>query len=219
MKQKFLTGLIIILPVTITAWILLIMVRLCTRPFAAATKTALSSLQIFQDGFWIFSQAQTIHAVATILILCTLFMVLFLVGFICNKFFFHVVIHAFERLLLKIPILNKVYKACHDFTHVILSPKSSSFSKVVWAPFPTKNQASLGLVTNERVVANSKTYVSVLIPGTPNPTVGFLLLCPEESLVPTNLSIDVGMKWVISCGTSMNEPVMISTHTMAAERK
>jgi uncharacterized membrane protein len=214
MKQRFITGLIIILPLIITVWIFLFLIRVCTQPFAAATQATLSNFQIFQDGCWGFSETQVIFILSTMIILCGLYLILFVVGFICNKFLFHVVIHAFERLLLKVPLFNKVYKACHDFTNVLLSPKSSSFSKVVWIPFPTTNQASLGLVTNERLIVNSKKYTSVFVPGTPNPTVGFLLLCPEELLTPTTLPIDVGMKWVISCGSSMNDPVMRTTYDL-----
>lgn len=218
MKQRFLTGLIIILPLAITAWIVLMLVHLCTKPFEAAATALLEQYKLFQSGWWIFSEEQVIHATTTLFILVSLVVVLFVIGVIGQWLFFHILIKAVDRMMLRIPLVSKVYKACREFTDVLFSQKSSSFSQVVWTPFPTSQQGAIGLVTNEVLLPipgkEATPYTAVLIPGTPNPTVGFLVMCPKESLTPTSLRVDTAMKWVISCGSSETTPVMESTHAL-----
>jgi uncharacterized membrane protein len=217
MKQRFLTGLIIILPVTITIWVISFLVRLWTKPFQNTAAAILEKFDLFQTGWWIFSEGQVIHAATTISILVSLVVILFVIGFIGRWFFFHIIIKAIDGMMLQVPLINKVYKTCREFTDILLSSKSSSFSQVVWAPFPTLSQGAIGLVTNEvllpTVGGEKKPFTAILIPGTPNPTVGFLVMCPKNSVTPTTLSIDTAMKWVISCGSSETTPVMESTHS------
>jgi uncharacterized membrane protein len=219
MKQRFIAGLIIILPLAITVWVISFLVHLCTKPFGDTAVALLVQFKLFQSGWWIFSHEQVLSAASTLSILCGMLIFLFIIGFISHWLFFHVVIKAIDRMVLRVPIVNKVYRACREVTDVLFTSKSASFSKVVWAPFPTQNQSAVGLVTNEVRLPTQggerQTFTSVLIPGTPNPTVGFLIMCPKEKLTQTSLGIDSAMKWVISCGSSETEPVMLSTHDLS----
>jgi uncharacterized membrane protein len=212
MKQRFLTGLIILLPLVITLWILTFFVRLATQPFKAGTEALLKSFGLFQDGWWIFSEQQMLHGTTTLLILFGLFFGLFVLGFLSRWFFIHIAWGGIERLLLKIPFVSGVYKSCRDFIGVIFSPREESFSRVVWFPFPTPEQKALAVVTNEMLLATGEEmpqeFVSVYLPGTPNPTVGFLLLCPKKNILSTDIPVDSAMKWVISCGSSEVETVL-----------
>jgi uncharacterized membrane protein len=91
----------------------------------------------------------------------------------------------------------------------------------VWAPFPTKNQGLLGLVTNTVIVKTAdgqqRKYVSVFPPGSPNPTNCFLLLCQEDSIVNTDLTVEESMKWAMSCGSA--KPAGISKATADLAKK
>lgn len=197
MKQRFLTGLIIILPVTITVWVISFLVRLCTTPFENAASALLEKFDLFQTGWWIFSEEHVVDAATTISILVSLVIILFVIGFIGQWFFFHVIIKGIDHMMLRVPLVNKVYKACREFTDILFSPKSTSFSQVVWSPFPTAQQSAIGLVTNEvylTIGGEKKPFTTVLIPGTPNPTVGFLIMCQKNTITPTSLGIDTAMK-------------------------
>jgi uncharacterized membrane protein len=222
MKHRFLTGLIIILPVTITVWVISFLVHLCTKPFQNAASALIEKFDLFQSGWWIFSEQQLLNATTTLSILISLFIILFVIGFIGQWFFFHIILKAIDRMMLKVPVVNKVYKACREFTDVLFSPKSTSFSRVVWSPFPTPSQGAIGLVTNEVTLpipgGTTMPFTAVLIPGTPNPTVGFLVMCPKNSITPTSLGIDTAMKWVISCGSSETTPVMETTHDIDLQK-
>ena len=215
MKRLFLSGLIIILPIAITGWVISLLIGLCTKPFRSAVEALLSDFSPVQTGWWLFSREQVFQAATTFSILIGLILFLFLIGLVSRWLFLHVLIKGLDHLMLKIPIVNKVYRACREFTDILFSSKSTSFSQVVWAPFPTAQQNAVGLVTNELTLpapdGTTQTFTSVLIPGTPNPTVGFLVLCPKNSLTPTSIGVDSAIKWVISCGSSETDVVMKTT--------
>jgi len=206
MKQRFLTGLVILLPLAITIWILSFFIRFVTQPFKAGIEAVLGNFGLFQNGWWIFTEQQMLHGTTTLLILLGLFLGLFVIGFLSRWFFLHFAWRGVERVLLKVPLVSTIYKSCRDFIGVIFSGRKSSFSRVVWFPFPTPGQKALAVVTNEMLLATDgeipQEFVSVYLPGTPNPTVGFLLLCPKKNVVATNIPVDAAMKWVISCGSS-----------------
>jgi len=212
MKQRFLTGLVILLPLAITIWILALFIRLATQPFKAGTEALLENFGLFQDGWWVFSEQQMLHGTTTLLILLGIFFGLFLLGLLSRWFFVNFAWKGVERLLLKVPFVSGIYKSCRDFIGVIFSTRDPSFSRVVWFPFPTKEQKALAVITNEMLLTTDgslpQEFVSVYLPGTPNPTVGFLLLCPKKDIVPTNIPVDSAMKWVISCGSSEVEKVL-----------
>jgi len=212
MKQRFLTGLIVVLPAAITIWLLSWIVHLVTKPFTEYTELFLARFNLFQDGWWFFSQERMLHATTTLVILVGLCLGLFLVGFISRYLFLNVVWKWIERPLLKVPFISGLYRVCRDFTGILFSSKKSSFKRVVWYPFPSSEQKTMALVTNEITLAtdetNSQDYVSVFLPGTPNPTVGFLLICPKKLIEEVNVPIDTALKWVISCGSSEVQKVL-----------
>jgi uncharacterized membrane protein len=223
MKRHFLAGLIIILPVTITVWVISFLVHVCTKPFRSAFEALLSGIRPLQTGWWIFSQEQVLQTVTTLSILLGLILLLFLIGFVGRWLFLHIVIRGIDHMMLKVPVVNKVYKACREFTDVLFSSKSTSFSQVVWAPFPTASQRAIGLVTNELTLPGPDgkrlNFTSVLIPGTPNPTVGFLVLCPKHTVTPTTIGVDSAIKWVISCGSAETDTVMKTTSLLQQDMK
>ncbi len=206
MKQRFIAGLIILLPIVVTWWLASLVISIATQPFQSLTKSWLHTLGLFQNGlgYGLLSEQQVVSAFSTIFILISLFVVICLIGMLGEWFFIRSFLSLFDRFLLAMPLVRKIYKSCKDFTKILFSDEQKRFSKVVWVPFPHGNNSILGLVTNEISLPseNNKKYVSVLIPGTPNPTVGFLLFFPKEQVEETDIPVDEGMKWVISCGSA-----------------
>ena len=223
MKRRFLAGLIVVLPVAITVWVISFLIGICTKPFRSAVEAILSDVCPIQTGWWIFSPEQILQAATTLSILIGMVFFLFLIGFVGRWLFFHLIIKVIDRMMLKVPVVSKVYKACREFTDILFSSKNASFSQVVWAPFPTADQNAIGLVTNEFTFpgpdGTPQVYTSVLIPGTPNPTVGFLVLCPKDTVTKTSIGVDSAIKWVISCGSSETDTVMKTTSLLTDGRK
>jgi uncharacterized membrane protein len=104
-----------------------------------------------------------------------------------------------DRALMSVPLLNKVYGTVKQVNQSFSSNKSA-FQQVVLAPFPYPGSRSIGFVTGEQHTPSGHKLISVFIPTTPNPTSGFLLLLPAETLVRLDMSVADGIKFVISLG-------------------
>jgi uncharacterized membrane protein len=107
--------------------------------------------------------------------------------------------------LLRVPLLNKIYGTLKQVNEAFSPNKKSSFRQVVLVEFPRAGQYSVGFVTAEQnLEVQLKTrvpVVSVFIPTTPNPTSGFLILVPEESLTKLDMSVADGIKFIVSLGS------------------
>ena len=92
--------------------------------------------------------------------------------------------------------------------HVIVAPGGRSFRKVVLIEYPRKGLWSIAFITQDHVagaesVGMPEDMLTVFVPTTPNPTSGYLLLVPESSVVPVDMSVDEALKMVISLGMVM----------------
>ena len=113
-----------------------------------------------------------------------------------------------EWLLLKLPILNSIYRTSREIGEALWTPKGNMFSKVVLIEYPRKGIFTLGFLTNENTAGcepsakTGKDLLSVFVPTTPNPTSGFLLFIPREDCTVLDMKVSEGMKLVISGGVS-----------------
>ena len=109
-----------------------------------------------------------------------------------------------ERLLMHVPLLNKIYGAIKQVNEAFTGNKDS-FKTVVLVEFPLAGTHSIGFITNDQPddvqkKANQNS-VCVFVPTTPNPTAGFLLIVPEEKVVKLDMSVGEGLKYLISLGS------------------
>lgn len=212
MKKYFITGLIILLPLTFTALVIIFIFNLLTNPFLEMVKAIFEHNNLFVNGFLFLNASQMQSLVAKILILTTLFLGTVFLGLITRWFFFHSLLRFADRLMHNIPIVNSIYRVCQDIIKTIFTTENKSFKQVVLAPFPTSDTQSIGLITREDMpglegtpFANS---VAVFVPTTPNPTSGFLMMYNKDDLIYLDMKVEDAFKYVISCG-------VITTHFTA----
>jgi len=110
-----------------------------------------------------------------------------------------------EEIINRVPVLNRTYGFVKEISQTFLSGRKTMFQRVVLVQFPHEGTYSIGFVTSEAGgEAQAKTkepVVNVFVPTTPNPTSGFLLLVPNEKVIPLEMSVGDGMKMVISGGS------------------
>lgn len=204
MKKDFLTGLAILLPVVLTILIALFFINLLTEPFMGIVRSIFKYYGLMGTSFFFLSSDQIINLISKILVLISLFLVTLLIGFFAQHFFIDVFFRNLDRLIHRIPFVNKIYKAFQEVMHTIFHPTSTTFSQVVLAPYPHKKTYAVGFIAKEALPEGSDTehldLISVFIPGTPNPMMGFNLLYKREQLVFVNTKVDDALKFVISCG-------------------
>lgn len=205
MKKYFLPGLVILLPIAITIWLAHFILTFLTKPFVGGMTALLHRLPL--NG--LLATEQRIHLLAQCLILIALFITTLFIGFVARRYFFRHILSLGDRLLHKIPLVNKVYKTSKEIVQSLLLPNKNAFKQVVMIPFPYKGSYCLGLVSNEAPKscsdAQKQDLVSVFVPTTPNPTTGFLILCPRSELIHLQMRSEEAVKYIVSCAVIQPE--------------
>jgi uncharacterized membrane protein len=135
---------------------------------------------------------------STIALLLTLVLI-GLVGRYGRNYFGKKAIEWTDTVMMRVPLLNKVYGTVKQVNESFHSNKSS-FKQVVLVTFPHARSRSLAFVTGEQKSLGPEKLISVFIPTTPNPTSGFLLLVPESEIIKLDISVADGIKFIISLG-------------------
>ncbi len=204
MKKYFITGMVILLPLAVTIAIIFFIVNFLTQPFIGAVTDFMRNTGVANRGFLFLSPEQLIRYGSQLLILLGLFLCTILLGMIARWFFFKSLISVSDRILHRIPLVNKVYKTTQEIIRTLFVTDKSSFKQVVMVPFPKEGSYVLGLISREspRVCSEGvgKKLFSVLIPTTPNPTTGFLLMYAEEDITFLDMKPEAAIKYVVSCG-------------------
>ncbi|GAB4228018.1 MAG: DUF502 domain-containing protein [Chlamydiales bacterium] len=206
LKTHFITGLVLLLPITLTVIIVAFLVNLLTEPFVGAVRGILESLGIFNRGFWFLTPSQVVHIVSKFLILLFLFVITVLLGIFTRWVLFHYFIRMGDYVLHRIPLINTIYKTSQEVIKTIFTQDTRSFKQVVLLPFPNENTYAVGLVTRENLEGLTLTErAAVFVPTTPNPTSGFLMMAKQEDLIYLDMKIEDALKYVISCGVILGE--------------
>jgi uncharacterized membrane protein len=208
-KKHFLTGLVILLPIAITIAVLLFLINFFTEPFIQMVSDFFHKWNLFPKGFLFLTQDGLIQYGSRIFILLTLFIGTIFLGVLARWLFINSLISLCDKLLHRIPIVNTVYKTSQDIIKTIFVSDKNSFKQVVLVPFPRPGVYVIGLIARESPEACSKAtgeeLISVLVPTTPNPTTGFLLMFKKEELIHVDIKPEDAVKYIVSCGVILPE--------------
>lgn len=202
LKKFFVTGLVILLPLTLTLVIVAFIFNLLTDPFVGMVSGILKHFDLLEGGFWIFSGQELQRYGSQILILVALFLFTAFLGYVARWVFFHYFFRFGEKILNRIPFISTIYKTSQDVINTIFTSQTNSFKQVVMVHFPSKESYTIGLITRESIpqLEKEESYVAVFVPTTPNPTSGFLLMAKQKDLIYLDMKIEEALKYVISCG-------------------
>ena len=203
-KKYFITGLVILLPVAVTLFIVGFIINFLTQPFIGLVSRLLSNWHIINTGFLFLSPEQTIRYGSQLLILIILLFLTVGIGMVTRWFFIKALIQLSDKILHRIPIVNTVYKTSQDIIKTLFVSDKNSFKQVVLAPYPRNGVYAIGLIAREAPPECSakaeQDLISVLIPTTPNPTTGFLLMYKREDLIFLDMRPEDAIKCIVSCG-------------------
>jgi len=109
-----------------------------------------------------------------------------------------------ERVLARVPVLSSIYGAIKQILETVLAQKSNAFRKVVLFQYPRPEVWAIGFLTGkaESQIQNiaDRDVINVFLPTTPNPTSGFLLFVPAEQARELTMTVEEGLKMVVSGG-------------------
>ena len=188
LQRHFLTGLLAITPLAITAWILVNGYRIID----ASLRPWLQRIPGLAESYPDFVLTSIAFAALLLAIVVIGLMTRSLVGVA----FFNLV----ERVIERIPVVKSIFMATKQIASVFLTDKRSAFQQVVIFEYPRRGCYSVGFVTYDEP---DHDLLSIFLPTTPNPTSGYMLLVPREDAVVLPLTIEEGIRLIISGGSVM----------------
>jgi uncharacterized membrane protein len=136
--------------------------------------------------------------------LIVMFAVLTLIGFITAGFAGRALVRLGERFLSRMPVVRSVYGTLKQLFETVLNQSSRSFREVVLVEYPRRGIGAIGFVTGptqgEIQERTEGDLINVFLPTTPNPTSGFLLFVRRKDLIHLDMTVEDGIKLVISGG-------------------
>ncbi len=130
--------------------------------------------------------------------------ILTVIGALTANFFGRLLVDTTEKIMSRMPVIRSIYGTTKQVFDTIAAQNSTSFKEVVLVEYPRKGLWAIAFVATETKGPVAKVMnepmVSVFLPTTPNPTSGFLLFVPRRDLITLDMSIEEGIKYVISAG-------------------
>jgi uncharacterized membrane protein len=133
-----------------------------------------------------------------------LFLAVFIiaVGLVGTNFIGKKVVAIGEGILNKIPVVRVIYTSIKKVVDTVSLTETPSFQKMVLITYPREPLKTLGIVccnTPEGISGDEK-MLNIFVPTSPNPTTGFLFMLPEKDTQPLKMSVEEGLKMIISFG-------------------
>ena len=194
LKNTLLTGLAVLVPVSLTVYIISFLVQFMDGLLLILPRR-------FQPDVFLPFHMPGLGAIIT-------FILVYLCGLTAQSYFGNKMVMMGEGLLEKIPFIRSIYAGIKQIADTMFMDRAS-FKKVVLFQFPSKDVYSVGFVTGtpegelKAKLSQHTNYVSVFMPTAPNPTTGLYMLMPEEELVYLEMTVEEAFALIISAGIVM----------------
>ena len=188
LRHYFLTGIATLLPLSVTVfafWFIIVRLGNLFHP-------------LFQVHPWLARQPGWVATLAGFV----LFLILVLItGWIATGLIGRLTLGWLDKILQRVPIVKSIYSSARQLTDAVFVDRSS-LRKTVIAEYPRHGIFAVGFLTSdERItLADGRKALFVFFPTAPNPTSGWLALIPEAEITETAMSIEDGLKLVVSGG-------------------
>jgi len=190
LRRYLITGLLVWLPIGVTLLVVKLLVDLMDE-----------TLVVLPEAYRP-DQLLGIHIPGLGVVLSVL--VVLSTGVVMAHFFGQQLLAAWEAILNRIPLVRSIYSSVKQLSETLLSSGGQSFRKVLLIEYPRKGLWTLAFQTGTEIgEAQAKTgaeVINVYVPTTPNPTSGFFLMVPRRDAVELEMSVDEGLKMIISMG-------------------
>ena len=190
MKRYFITGVLIWVPLGITAWALKFLISTMDQSLLLLPSSMRPENLV---GLYI-------PGVGTVLTL----LVVFLTGIFTTNIIGQRLVIFWEGVLWRIPVVKSIYYGVKQVSDTLFSSQGEAFRKALLVQYPREGSWTIAFMTGYPGgdVVNHLTgeYVSVYVPTTPNPTSGFFLMMPRSDVIELDMSVDAALKYIISMG-------------------
>ena len=191
LRRYYIAGIVVLAPTALTLWVVWKLFTFFDD--ILGTQLRARGISVFGLGFVLLN------------------LLLLLLGWLTAGLIGRRVFGTWDRLMHRVPLINKIYATLRQIAELLLGPsRSGSFGRVAIVEFPSPGSWGLGFVTSstpgEAGQRTGRELCSVFIPSAVNPTTGFLLLVPEDRVRYLDMTPEQAMKMVVSAGALVPEP-------------
>ncbi len=190
LKNYFFTGLLVILPIFITVYVILFLIR------------GMDAILKFIPVKYLPETYLNFRIPGLGLIFVVI--LVFAVGLLARNIVGRKIVHLGENIVERIPLVRILYAGVKQLLETIFLQKTDAFKRVALVEYPRRGTYVIGFITGESKGEvqdkTDKNMINVFIPTTPNPTSGFYMLVPDDELVVLNMSVEDAFKLIISGG-------------------
>jgi len=196
LRAYFLAGIFVTAPIGLTIYLTWIFLQ-----FVNDKVSALIPEEYDPFDAMILPGMEIIRPLISLVILGIAFI---MIGWFARNFLGRMIYELAEYILERMPVIRGIHATIKQIFETIMASQSQAFKDVVMFEYPRPGIWTLGFVTGvakgEIKQLQDDELVSVFLPTAPSPTNGFLLFLPRKSLVPLSMTVEEGVKMVVSCG-------------------
>ena len=191
LRNYFIAGIVVLIPIGITVYLTFFIVSISSK---------ILPKEINPNHYLPYN-------IPGLEIVISLFLIT-LIGWLSLSFLGKKLLDMFNNILKKIPILRTIYSAIGQMTQTFTKNESNK-KNVVLIEYPRKGSWAVGFATKDNTgeikKKTNKNLVNVFVPTTPNPTSGFLIMFPKDELIYLDMTFEEASKFIVSAGTSDNK--------------
>jgi uncharacterized membrane protein len=185
LRKYLISGLLFILPIGITLFFLRFLMKITAGNIVGIT-----------IKYW--DSAHPIQAWGISLVIFILF--IYGLGIFATHIIGRRLIAFGEKIIMWVPFLKTIYGVSKQVVHSFIDPNRATFKSVVLVEFPQPGIRLLGFITGKIEDTQGQNCYKVFVPTSPNPTTGFFLIVQPDEMQHTDLSVEEGMKMIVSGG-------------------
>ena len=187
-RRWWVAGILVLLPTALTAWVVWTLFRFFDDILGLQLRAL--GISVFGLGFVLLN------------------LLLLLLGFVATNFLGKRAFALWDRLMHRVPLINKIYSTLRQIAEVLIgSPESAAFRRVALVEYPVAGTHMIGFVTStapsEAGEKLGRKVCHVFVPSAVNPTTGFLLVVPEEKVRYLDMRPEQAMRMIVSAGASV----------------
>jgi len=188
LRNYFIAGIVVLIPIGITVYLTIFIVSISSK---------ILPKEINPNHYLPYN-------IPGLEIIISLFLIT-IIGWLSLSFLGKKLLDLFNNVLNKIPILRTIYSAIGQMTQTF-TKNDSNKKNVVLIEYPRKGSWAVGFATKDNTgeikKKTNKNLVNVFVPTTPNPTSGFLLMFPKDEIIYLDMTFEEASKFIVSAGTS-----------------
>ncbi len=187
-RNNFIAGVVVLIPIGITLYLTLFVIKISSKILPKE----------INPNYYLPFNIPGLEILISLIIIT-------LVGWLSLSFLGKKIFDLFEIILNKIPILRTIYSAVNQLTETFTKSKGDKKS-VVLVEYPRKGTWAVGFATRDNVgeIRNriGEELVNVFVPTTPNPTSGFLLMFLKKEVIYLDITFEQASKFIVSAGST-----------------